>query len=255
MNEYLKQLSKTDPAMVMRLCTLAGVAFLGFKTATTTTVTVEPKTMPTIVSTLKPEIKIAEKTTDISLTPKQEEIIHSAISPALSQRDNYTMPFRTCNSSSNAMFLNFYRPLLQKPKVTDDEYLASVLKRGDTIYHEVQTTTLKVYGLDTVWDDSGNEERLKKITSQGLPVVINILHRGSVLKGTLYGGHIIVVTNYDPIKKSFTVHDPYGLLESDYKDYSKLVYQEPENLLMARWQGGARYLSKTQTQKFNLMSQ
>jgi uncharacterized protein YvpB len=144
---------------------------------------------------------------------------------------------------------------MPKDRVTDDTYLGSVLKRGDTIYHEVQTETLKAYGLDTIWLNDKNLNRLKALTSKGLPSVVNILHRGSVNEGTLRGGHVIMVTNYDPIKKRFTISDPYGSLESDYTDHSTLVYTMPENIFTARWQGGMRVLTRTQSDNFEMSNQ
>jgi uncharacterized protein YvpB len=181
--------------------------------------------------------------------------VSSRISPTLSQRDNFTMPHRTCNSTSNAMMLNFYRMFIGKPQVEDDIYLASVLKRGDTIYHEIQTQALKAYGLDSVWNTDRNLSRVKAILKNGYPVVVNILHRGSITKGTLRGGHIIVLRSYDEKTKQFAVSDPYGLLESDYKDFSKFTYFMNENIFNSRWQGGYRTISNSQADIFKIERQ
>lgn len=184
-------------------------------------------------------------------TPLQVANVSRSVSPSLSQRDNYTMPHRTCNSTSNAMFLNYFRVTLNRNLVADDVYLGSVLKRGDTIYHEIQTAALLAYGLDTYWDDNANMGRLTASLEAGYPVVVNILHRG-IIGRSLRGGHIILLRSIDTEKGTIQVSDPYGLLESDYKDYSKFDYTLRISDFEQRWQGGARYLTNTQARKLQL---
>lgn len=153
-----------------------------------------------------------------------------------SQRDNYAQPHRTCNSSSNAMFLVSFMPwLLYKG---DNEYLQKVLRIGDTTSHAVQTRVLESYGLKTQWDTSGNFTKLVKTLMVKTPVAVNILHRG--VKGNYRGGHIVLL--YATDGSNFTYHDPYGKLSSDYKNFdgksNKITHVE----FNARWQSGARYL-------------
>jgi hypothetical protein len=194
--------------------------------------------------------------------PKDKIVaVSKVLSPTLSQKDNYTMPNRSCNSSSNAMFLNFYRPLLQRDGdfVPDDTYLASVLRRGDTIYHEIQTTTLQAYGLESVWRDDGDIPRIKKVTEQGYPVVVNIIHRGRVegngfgaLKGS---GHMVILRSYDAKTKKFTVADPYGSLSRGYPASSNPAdgnYQMSASEFATRHQGGYRLLSNKQADALGL---
>lgn len=185
-----------------------------------------------------------------AVTPNEIYKASTSISPVLSQRDNYTMPHRTCNSTSNAMFLNYFRRLMGKDLVADDIYLGSVLRRGDTIYHEVQTATLQAYGLDSYWSTSANFEQLAKSLENGYPVSVNILHRGS-LTGVLRGGHIIVLRAIDLKRGVIKVSDPYGNLKTDYKGGS-MEYEISVGEFNRRWQGGARYLTNVQARKFGL---
>jgi hypothetical protein len=195
--------------------------------------------------------------------PREKVVeVSKKLSPTLSQRDNYTMPNRSCNSSANAMFLNFYRPLLQRDGgdfVPDDTYLASVLRRGDTIYHGIQTTTLEAYGLGTVWHNDGNLDRIKKVAEQGYPVVVNIIHRGKVEGhgfGALRGsGHIIVIRDWDPKTKMFTIADPYGSLAKGYPASSNPAdgnYKMSSSEFSIRHQGGYRLLSNKQADLLGL---
>jgi Peptidase_C39 like family len=187
--------------------------------------------------------------------------VSKELSPTQSQRDNYTMPNRSCNSSSNAMFLNFYRPLLQRDGdfVPDDAYLASVLRRGDTIYHNIQTDTLKAYGLDTIWEDDGDLNRIKKIAEQGYPLVVNIVHRGKVEGhgfGALRGsGHMILIRSFDRKTGMFTIADPYGNLATGYpadSNPAKGNYQMSASEFSIRHQGGYRRLSNKQADALGL---
>jgi hypothetical protein len=58
--------------------------------------------------------------------------------PFYPQTDNYTMPDRTCNSSSCAMAAKFLGANIKG----DDEYLQIVLTHGDTTDHSAQTEAL-----------------------------------------------------------------------------------------------------------------
>ena len=68
---------------------------------------------------------------------------------------------------------------------------------------------------------------------------VNILHRGNV--NAPKGGHIICLIDYK--NDTFTAHDPYGTLASNYTNpngaYSKIKLSE----FKKRWQGGYRILA------------
>ncbi|NET58792.1 MAG: glycoside hydrolase family protein [Symploca sp. SIO2E6] len=158
-----------------------------------------------------------------------------------SQRDNYTMPHRTCNSSSNAMYLDW---LLRATGTsdglkTDDEYLRTVLKYGDTIYHNAQTSAIKEYGFNTKWMTDEDLLFIEALVDCGFPVVVNILHRGT--ESAPRGGHIIMLIGRKQGK--WIAHDPYGTLESNYSNTNGAYSRITESEFANRWQGGYRILA------------
>lgn len=159
-----------------------------------------------------------------------------------SQRDNYVMPHRTCNSSSNAMYLNWLQRASGQAKVLtdDDVFVQSVLKRGDTIYHGVITEALKAYGFNTVWDTTEDYSKLKETVLAGFVVPVNILHRGT--KSNPRGGHVICLVGYRQSGDWITM-DPYGTLDSGYTNFNGKHAFLSRADFQARWQGGARYLA------------
>lgn len=158
-----------------------------------------------------------------------------------SQRDNYTMANRTCNSSSSAMYLNWLQRASGQSNVltNDDEYLRTVLQQGDTIYHENQTWALKQYGFNTVWDENGRYSKLKELVLAGFVVPINILHRGT--KDNPRGGHIVCVIGYRQ-SDDWVLADPYGTFESGYTNPKGMCSFFSGSDMKARWQEGMRYL-------------
>ncbi len=154
--------------------------------------------------------------------------------PYYPQTDNYTQPERTCNSSSCAMALEYFRPgTLRGPK-GDDDYIRKVFDVGDTADHSVQTKVLKDYGIDSEFKYNLSFDDLDKELLENRPVVIGILHRGSLASPT--GGHMIVVIGKN-VKGQYIVHDPYGDL---YDGYTSNVYNGrsaiyEKYVLEARW--------------------
>jgi len=153
--------------------------------------------------------------------------------PYYPQTDNYTQPDRTCNSSACAMALEYFRPgTLQGPK-GDDEYIRKVFAIGDTTDHSVQTKVLKDYGVDSTFSYNLSFDDLDKELAAKRPVVIGILHRGSLRYPT--GGHMVVVIGKN--KYGYVCHDPYGDL---YDGYTSNVYNGKSvvyerHVLEARW--------------------
>jgi len=156
-----------------------------------------------------------------------------------SQRDNYTMPHRTCCSSSNAMYLDWLLRVTGKDGLNnDDGYLKKVLDNGDTIYHHVQTETIAEYGFNTKWMTDADIDFVEDLIDAGFPVVVNILHRGKMCAPR--GGHIIMIIG----RKSghWIAHDPYGTLESNYCATDGKYSHISEKEFRVRWQGGYRIL-------------
>jgi hypothetical protein len=159
-----------------------------------------------------------------------------------SQRDNSQMPHRTCNSSSNAMYLDWLRRATNRPGLGGDEdYLRTVLTIGDTIYHENQTTALKRYGFGTQWRTDGDIQKVDGLLDAGFPVVVNILHRGTIESPT--GGHVIMLCGRRKSEGTYISQDPYGTLSSGYSDPNGRFAPISPKSFKARWQGGYRVLT------------
>lgn len=145
--------------------------------------------------------------------PKPEEPELVLPVPFYQQVDNYTQPHRTCNSSSCAMALEYFRPgTLNGPK-GDDAYLREVFAVGDTTDHSVQTQVLEDYGVKSAFKYDLSFEDLDKELEEKRPVVIGILHKGSL--DYPRGGHMVVVIGKN-VHGHYIVHDPYGDLYDGY---------------------------------------
>ena len=164
--------------------------------------------------------------------PEDPELVLAV--PYYPQTDNYTQPDRTCNSSSCAMALEYFRPgTLNGPK-GDDEYIRKVFNIGDTVDHAVQTAVLNDYGVKSEFRYDLDFVDLDRELQNKRPVVIGILHRGTLDAPT--GGHMIVVIGKNA-KGHYICHDPYGDL---YDGYTSNVYNGKsvvyeERVLKARW--------------------
>jgi hypothetical protein len=157
-----------------------------------------------------------------------------------SQRDNYCEPWRTCNASSNAMYLDWLlRVTGRKPLGGDDGYLRQVFKIGDSPQHWVQTQAIKAYGFTTVWREDGNFDNIDALLAAGFPVVLNIAHKGSL--SAAYGGHIIIAIGIEADGR-YIAHDPWGDLLTGYRDKSGAYLRYPRKEIHRRHQGGYRAL-------------
>ena len=132
--------------------------------------------------------------------------------PYFPQTDNYRDANRTCNSSSCAMCLEYLKPGTLKGAKGDDAYVQKVFAIGDSTDHTVQTRVLESYGVKSQFSYNLSFADIDKSLSAGKPVVIGILHRGSLSATT--GGHMVVVIG----KKGsdYVVNDPYGSLNDGY---------------------------------------
>ena len=153
--------------------------------------------------------------------------------PWYPQTDNYRDPSRTCNSSSCAMCLEYFKPGTLKGPQGDDDYIRKVFSIGDTTDHAVQTKVLQDYGVNSTFSYNLGFDDLDREIAACRPVVIGILHRGPLTAPT--GGHMIVV-----IGKSgddYVINDPYGSLNDGYSgpvtNGKGVVYKRSE--LMYRW--------------------
>lgn len=129
------------------------------------------------------------------------------------QVDNYRDASRTCNSSSCAMCLEFLKPGTLKGPKGDDAYIQKVFSIGDTTDHSVQTKVLSSYGVNSQFYYNLGFDDIDKSLSSGKPVVIGILHRGTLSAPT--GGHMIVVRGKTS-KGDYYINDPYGSVNDNY---------------------------------------
>jgi hypothetical protein len=157
-----------------------------------------------------------------------------------SQRDNDEQAHRTCNSTTNAMYLDWLLRVTGRPGLTTDQgYVNNVLRVGDTTEHTVQTEVLRDYGFSTKWMTDEDTPFVDALLEAGFPVVVNIKHRGSMSKPT--GGHVILLVGHSG--SSYVAHDPYGTLMSNYTNHMGKHSTIPEQQFKARWQGGYRILA------------
>jgi hypothetical protein len=133
--------------------------------------------------------------------------------PWFPQTDNFRDPQRTCNSSSCAMCLEYFKPgTLVGPK-GDDAYIRKVFAVGDTTDHAVQTRVLQSYGIQSVFRYNLTFADLDRELFAGRPVCIGILHRGPLSAPT--GGHVLPVIGKTP-SGDYVVNDPFGSLNDGY---------------------------------------
>jgi len=134
--------------------------------------------------------------------------------PFFPQTDNYRDANRTCNSSSCAMCLEYFKPGTLKGAKGDDAYVQKVFSIGDTTDHLVQTKVLASYGIKSHFSYGLTFADLDRELASGRPIVIGILHRGPLSAPT--GGHMVVVIGKSPDGKSYICNDPYGSLNDGY---------------------------------------
>ena len=133
--------------------------------------------------------------------------------PFFPQTDNYRDAQRTCNSSACAMCLEYFKPGTLKGAKGDDAYVQKVFTIGDTTDHLVQTRVLASYGIKSSFSYSLSFADLDRELDAERPVVIGILHRGTLSNPT--GGHMVVVIGKTPAG-DYVVNDPYGSLNDGY---------------------------------------
>jgi GH24 family phage-related lysozyme (muramidase) len=133
------------------------------------------------------------------------------------------------------MVLEFLKPGTLKGPKGDDEYLHKVLALGKSTDHNVQTKVLESYGVYSTWKQTLSFADLDRELGLGKPVVIGILHRGTLSAPT--GGHIIVVIGKTVDGKLYVVNDPFGSLMNGYSgpvtEGKGALY--PKSVLEKRW--------------------
>ena len=144
---------------------------------------------------------------------KVEPVVPGVLNvPYFPQTDNYRDANRTCNSSSCAMCLEYFKPGTLKGAKGDDAYVQKVFSLGDSTDHTVQTKVLESYGIKSHFSYNLSFTDLDRELASGRPVVIGILHRGTLSSPT--GGHMVVVIGKKG--EDYVVNDPYGSLNDGY---------------------------------------
>jgi uncharacterized protein YvpB len=128
--------------------------------------------------------------------------------PFFDQKDNGPEGWRQCQSSSIAMCLAY----LRIGGITGDvQYVNIVNKYGDTTERQPHYDAMKALGYTGAkFSTTLSEADIKNQLNKGKPVVVGVLHHGSVSNPT-GGGHFIVVKGYND--KGWIVNDPYGELD------------------------------------------
>ena len=156
--------------------------------------------------------------------------------PYCSQRDNLEDWWRTCNSSSHAMLVNFLKP---GAIAGDDDYCQRFVKgRFDSTDWDGHTTALRKLGIESVYRTDLDYKDLDRSLEAGYPVVIGVLHKGSLKAPT--GGHVIICIGRDANRTGYTCHDPWGVGFS-YSDTNGQGVFYPKSSLDARWIPGNGY--------------
>lgn len=154
--------------------------------------------------------------------------------PFYPQTDNYRDADRTCNSSACAMCLEYFKPGTLVGPQGDDAYIRKVFSIGDTTNHDVQTKVLSGYGISSRFAYNLSFADLDRELNSGRPVVIGILHRGSLSAPT--GGHMCVVIG-KTANGDYVINDPYGSLNDGYtssvQNGKGVVYKK--SVLERRW--------------------
>ena len=183
----------------------------------------DPKNPKHVAAVEQLEVDLVSKSPDLMedtanwvkiFRTKVEVVIPGILNvPYYPQTDNYRDANRTCNSSACAMCLEYFKPGTLVGAKGDDAYVQKVFAIGDTTDHSVQTKVLSSYGIKSEFRYNLGFADLDRELSAGRPVVIGILHRGTLSSPT--GWHMLVVIGKTPTG-DYVVNDPYGDLMSGY---------------------------------------
>lgn len=139
----------------------------------------------------------------------------------------------TCNSSSCAMYLEFFRPDMLKD---DMPYVRAVFNAGfASTNHDHQTIMLKRCGVDSSFRYNASWQDLIDETDQGYPTTVGFYHRGPAWAPR--GGHVGLLIDAD--ENAVELLDPYGSLLYGYTksvmEGYRVVY--PRKIFEPRWIG------------------
>jgi hypothetical protein len=156
--------------------------------------------------------------------------------PYYSQRDNLEEPYRTCNTSSHSMLVNFLKP--GAIAGDDDYYQRFVKNQFDSPDWEGHTRALWKLGIKSEYRTDLTYKDLDRSLEAGYPVVIGVLHKSSLKYPT--GGHVIICRGRSADRSQYLFNDPWGL-GFDYSNTNGEGVFYPKSSLDARWVPGAGY--------------
>ena len=154
--------------------------------------------------------------------------------PYYSQRDNQRDPLRTCFSSSCAMLLKYLKP---GSITSDDQYINTVFRHGDTTSPSAQLEALQDYGLSASFKQNGSWDDIDDLLERGIPIPIGVLHKGPVSNPS-GGGHWLVIIGRTADGKSLYVNDPFGemsLVNGGYVNTKGAKLKYSKQNLGPRW--------------------
>ncbi|MER3435640.1 MAG: peptidoglycan-binding protein [Leptolyngbya sp. ERB_1_1] len=124
--------------------------------------------------------------------------------PYLDQLDNSDNPYGTCNVTSLAMVLSYFRVPPRNPSIRFPDELDRYCSDNNLDRHEPDALAqvAQAYGCDDRFSKTASFEQIKEWLIQGNPAIVHGYFTPS--------GHIICIIGYN--EKGFVVNDPYGEL-------------------------------------------
>ena len=160
-----------------------------------------------------------------------------------SQLDNPIKPYVTCNSSSHAMYTDYYLRKGGKEGLgSDNEFVKRVFDakyggknfKNPSVVWDIQVNVCRSFGIDMRYYWDGNLKKLQQELKKGVSC-INIYHKGNS-KATRGGGHVILAIDYVP-GRGYLVADPFGSRRGNYTDRNNGFYWISESEFSWAWQG------------------
>jgi len=136
--------------------------------------------------------------------------------PYFRQLDNGPNGWRDCFSSAAAMLA-----ASQGVVSSDNEYIVTRSKYGDTTSVDAQLRALRALGLDVVFTQQGTPQMVEEAIARGSGVLVGWLHAGNLLRGeppmcnSSSCGHWSIIVGFQgkhsPVGDQYWVlHDPMG---------------------------------------------
>lgn len=162
-----------------------------------------------------------------------------------SQRDNKINWAVSCNSSSHAMYVDYFLRLNGRPGLSnDDDFISRVYSnkygsygRNNSLSWDLVHRVCYSFGVHCKYVNFTKKLLIHSLLKDNYITCVNIFHKG-LSRSSRSGGHVIVLADYLPDTKQFLVYDPWGSQPSNnYLNKSNGIYYMPESEFDWRWQG------------------